>query len=102
MTRSPILLIHGGAWDIPADLLEAHEQGVFDALLEGWRILSSGGSALDAVETAVTTLENDPAFDAGRGSFLTRDGRVQLDAVTSGLARTSRAIGTELTMRPRR
>jgi L-asparaginase / beta-aspartyl-peptidase len=81
MTRSPILLIHGGAWDIPADLLDAHEQGVFDALQEGWRILESGGSALDAVATAVTTLENDPAFDAGRGSFLTRDGRVQLDAL---------------------
>ncbi len=81
MTRSPILLIHGGAWDIPADLLDAHEQGVFDALQEGWRILESGGSALDAVETAVTTLEDDPAFDAGRGSFLTRDGRVQLDAL---------------------
>jgi beta-aspartyl-peptidase (threonine type) len=81
MNRSPVLLIHGGAWDIPADLLEAHEQGVFDALQEGWRILEGGGSALDAVETAVTSLENDPAFDAGRGSFLTRDGRVQLDAL---------------------
>ncbi len=81
MNRSPILLIHGGAWDIPADLLEAHEQGVFDALQEGWRILQAGGSALDAVESAVTALEDDPAFDAGRGSFLTRDGRVQLDAL---------------------
>jgi len=81
MPRSPILLIHGGAWDIPSDLLDAHEQGVFDALQEGWRVLDAGGSALDAVETAVTSLENDPAFDAGRGSFLTRDGRVQLDAL---------------------
>jgi beta-aspartyl-peptidase (threonine type) len=81
MNRSPILLIHGGAWDIPADQLDAHEQGVFDALQEAWRILERGGSALDAVETAVTSLENDPAFDAGRGSFLTRDGRVQLDAL---------------------
>jgi beta-aspartyl-peptidase (threonine type) len=81
MNRSPILLIHGGAWDIPPDLLDAHEQGVFDALQEGWRILDRGGSALDAVETAVTSLENDPAFDAGRGSFLTRAGRVQLDAL---------------------
>jgi beta-aspartyl-peptidase (threonine type) len=81
MARSPILLIHGGAWDIPADLLEAHEQGVFDALQDGWRILERGGTALDAVETAVTSLEDDPAFDAGRGSFLTRDGRVQLDAL---------------------
>jgi beta-aspartyl-peptidase (threonine type) len=81
MTRSPILLVHGGAWDIPADLLDAHEQGVFDALQAGWHILERGGSALDAVQASVTALEDDPTFDAGRGSFLTRDGRVQLDAL---------------------
>jgi len=81
MNRSPILLVHGGAWDIPADQLEAHEQGVFDALQEGWRLLDRGASAIDGVEAAVTAMENDPAFDAGRGSFLTRDGRVQLDAL---------------------
>jgi L-asparaginase / beta-aspartyl-peptidase len=81
MTRSPVLLVHGGAWDIPADLLDAHEQGVFNALQEGWKILEAGGSALNAVEAAVIVLEDDPAFDAGRGSFLTRDGRVQLDSL---------------------
>jgi L-asparaginase / beta-aspartyl-peptidase len=81
MTRSPVLLVHGGAWDIPADHLEAHEQGVFDALQEGWRILDHGGSAVDAIEAAVSVMENDPTFDAGCGSFLTRDGRVQLDAL---------------------
>jgi len=81
MNCSPILLVHGGAWDIPADQLDAHEQGVFDALQEGWRILERGGSALDAIQAAVTAMEDDPAFDAGRGSFLTRDGRVQLDAL---------------------
>jgi len=81
MNRSPVLLIHGGAWDIPADALEAHEQGVFDALQEGWRILERGGSAVDAIEAAVTAMEDDPTFDAGRGSFLARDGRVQLDAL---------------------
>ena len=81
MTRSPILLVHGGAWDIPADQLEAHEQGVFDALQAGWSILERGGSTVDAIESAVAAMEDDPAFDAGRGSFLTRDGRVQLDAL---------------------
>lgn len=48
---------------------------------EGWHVLEGGGSAVDAVEAAVSTMENDPAFDAGRGSFLTRDGRVQMDAL---------------------
>ncbi len=81
MTRFPVLLVHGGAWDIPADLLDAHEQGVFNSLQAGWNILEKGGSSLDAVQAAVTVLEDHPAFDAGRGSFLTRDGRVQLDAL---------------------
>jgi len=51
------------------------------ALDEGFAILAQAGSALDAVEAAVTILEDDPTFDAGRGSFLTSDGRVQLDAL---------------------
>jgi beta-aspartyl-peptidase (threonine type) len=81
MPRSPILIVHGGAWAIPDDMLEAHEQGVFDALLAGYSLLERGASAVDAVEASVTALENDITFDAGRGSFLTRDGRVQLDAL---------------------
>ena len=80
-THSPTLLIHGGAWAIPAEMTEAHETGVRRALEAGFEILSRAGSALDAVEAAVTILEDDPAFDAGRGSFLTSDGRVQLDAL---------------------
>ncbi len=79
--RDPILLVHGGAWAIPADAAEAHQSGVRCALEAGYAILSRGGSAIDAVETAVTVLEDDPTFDAGRGSFLTSDGRVQLDAL---------------------
>src|SRR6185312_2326511 len=81
MAHSPILMVHGGAWAIPDDMLEAHEQGVFDALQVGYSVLEGGGSALDAVEAAVSRMEDDETFDAGRGSFLTRDGRVQLDAL---------------------
>jgi beta-aspartyl-peptidase (threonine type) len=80
-THSPTLLVHGGAWAIPPDAAEAHESGVRRALEAGFEILSLAGSALDAVEAAVTIMEDDPAFDAGRGSFLTSDGRVQLDAL---------------------
>ena len=79
--HTPILLIHGGAWAIPADAAAAHEAGVRNALETGYKVLSLGGSALDAVEAAVTVLEDDPTFDAGYGSFLTSDGRVQLDAL---------------------
>jgi L-asparaginase / beta-aspartyl-peptidase len=81
MTRSPVLLVHGGAWDIPADQLEAHSLGVTRAVAAGYALLRQGASALDAVEAAVTILEDDENFDAGRGSFLNRDGRVQLDAL---------------------
>ena len=81
MPHSPILMVHGGAWAIPGDMLEAHEQGVFDALQAGYSVLERGRSALDAVEAAVSQMEDDETFDAGRGSFLTRDGRVQLDAL---------------------
>ncbi len=86
MTRSqtppqPILLIHGGAWAMPDDAIAAHERGIAAALAAGWSALSRGGTAIDAVEAAVTLMEDDDTFDAGRGSFLTRDGRVQLDAL---------------------
>jgi len=79
--RSPILLIHGGAWAMPDDAVAAHENGIRHALRAGWDALARGGSSVDAVEAAVTVMEDDDTFDAGRGSFLTRDGRVQLDAL---------------------
>src|SRR5436309_7467258 len=66
---------------MPDDMVEAHIRGVTNALAAGWRVLERGGSALDAVEEAVVIMEDDEAFDAGRGSFLNRDGRVQLDAL---------------------
>jgi beta-aspartyl-peptidase (threonine type) len=78
---TPTLLVHGGAWAIPAEMAEDHERGVAHALAAGYAILEAGGSATDAVEAAVTVLEDDPTFDAGRGSFLTAEGRVQLDAL---------------------
>src|SRR5215471_18221792 len=61
-------------------MIEAHLNGVRNARAAGWRVLESGGSAVDAVEEAVVVLEDDETFDAGRGSFLNRDGKVQLDA----------------------
>ncbi len=66
---------------MPDDMVEAHLRGVNNALAAGWRVLERGGSALDAVEEAVVIMEDDETFDAGRGSFLNRDGRVQLDAL---------------------
>ena len=81
MSQTPVLVVHGGAWAIPDDMVEDHLQGVRAALTNGWRLLERGGTAIDAVEAAITCMEDDETFDAGRGSFLTRDGRVQLDAL---------------------
>jgi beta-aspartyl-peptidase (threonine type) len=78
---SPIIVVHGGAWAIPDEACPAHQAGVERAAAAGWTALESGASCLDAVEEAVATLEDDEAFDAGRGAFLNRDGRVQLDAL---------------------
>jgi beta-aspartyl-peptidase (threonine type) len=62
-------------------MVEAHLNGVGNAMAAGWRVLEGGGSALDAVEEAVVVMEDDDTFDAGRGSFLNCDGKVQLDAL---------------------
>jgi beta-aspartyl-peptidase (threonine type) len=78
---NPVLVVHGGAWDIPSDEISAHTRGVTRAAKVGFDLLREGAAALDAVEAAVTVLEDDETFDAGRGSFLTADGRVQLDAL---------------------
>jgi L-asparaginase / beta-aspartyl-peptidase len=81
MPTDPVLVVHGGAWAMPDDMVEAHIRGVNNALAAGWRVLERGGPALDAVEEAVVIMEDDETFDAGRGSFLNRDGKVQLDAL---------------------
>jgi L-asparaginase / beta-aspartyl-peptidase len=77
----PVLVIHGGAWAIPDEMVEAHLNGVRNAMAAGWSVLVRGGSSLDAVEESVVIMEDDETFDAGRGSFLNRDGKVQLDAL---------------------
>ena len=81
MHTQPVLLIHGGAWAMPDDAVAAHENGIANALAVGYTLLEQGASAVDAVEAAVAVMEDDETFDAGRGSFLTQDGRVQMDAL---------------------
>jgi beta-aspartyl-peptidase (threonine type) len=75
------LIVHGGAWDIPTHLRQICKNGVQRALDRGFAILERGGSALDACEQAIIELEDEPVFDAGIGSHLNRDGKIQLDAI---------------------
>lgn len=65
----------------PEGAVSDFRRGVRAGLEAGWKILSRGGAAVDAVEAAIVALEDDPALDAGIGSHLNRDGRVQLDAI---------------------
>ncbi|MEO8574610.1 MAG: isoaspartyl peptidase/L-asparaginase [Pyrinomonadaceae bacterium] len=79
------LAIHGGAGTIlrssmTPELELEYRTGLEDALRAGWEILSSGGSALDAVERTVCTLEDFPLFNAGRGSVFTHEGKNEMDA----------------------
>lgn len=77
----PSLIVHGGAWDIPDDAIEACKAGCLRALRAGYDILINAGHALDAIEAAVMVLEDDPVFDAGYGSHLNLDGCVECDAI---------------------
>ena len=82
MTSSaPAFIVHGGAWDIPDHEVDGHLNGCRIAARLGWSILKNGGSALDAVEAAIRSLEDDPAFDAGKGAWLNSAGEVELDAI---------------------
>ena len=78
-----VLAVHGGAGTIlrSAPAVEAgYRAGLDQACRVGHAILAGGGSAVDAVTAAVRVLEDDPLFNAGRGSVLTADGQVEMDA----------------------
>src|SRR5262249_27292153 len=79
-SRVPALLIHGGAGADPEFAREELRQGIRDAVSAGWARLREGGSAVDAVEAAVAAMEDNPRFNAGRGSVLTSDGTAEMDA----------------------
>jgi len=74
------LVLHGGAWDIPDELVEPHKKGLRAAFKVGWDVLQKKGAAVDAVEEAIIVMEQDDTFDAGRGSFINGAGEVELDA----------------------
>jgi len=80
------IIVHGGAGAY--DPGEAHRAVLAAAVHAGWKILDAGGTALDAVESAVVVMEDDPTFNAGLGSSLNLSGFVEADAsvMTSDLS----------------
>ena len=74
------LAIHGGAWNIPDGQVAASLKGISAALAESWESLLGGATSVDVVELAVRLLEDDPTFNAGKGSRLSSANTVELDA----------------------
>jgi beta-aspartyl-peptidase (threonine type) len=74
------LILHGGASEIPPEKEQAFRAGCLVALEHGASVLRNGGTAVDAVEAAVRSLEDDPTFNAGLGSALNEDGEVEMCA----------------------
>lgn len=79
------LVIHGGAGTITRESLTpeleaGYREQLTAALLAGYTILLDGGSALDAVQAAITLMEDSPLFNAGKGAVFNADGHNELDA----------------------
>jgi beta-aspartyl-peptidase (threonine type) len=101
------LVLHGGSGSMTRENLSAEADaagraGLHAALAAGTAILSAGGSAVDAVEAAIRVLEDDPAFNAGRGSVFTAEGRIECDAaIMDGRDRDAGAVaGVTATRNP--
>lgn len=71
------IILHGGAKTIEDEAAPANRAGCEAALRAGVEILASGGSSIDAAEAAVRALEDDPTFNAGRGSTPNSDGSLE-------------------------
>ena len=101
------LVVHGGAGVIERSKLTPEKDGEIRAALNrsleaGSKILAGGGNALDAVEASVRVLEDDPNFNAGRGSVFTYDGKIEMDAsIMDGRTRAAGAVtGVTATKNP--
>ena len=80
-----VIVIHGGAGvisrkEMPPEMDKEYRNALAEALSVGKKILSGGGSALDAVEKTINVMEDNPLFNAGKGAVFTHEGRNELDA----------------------
>lgn len=79
------IVLHGGAGIIQRSTMDAKTDAAYraslaEAIRAGAAILDRGGSSLDAIESAIRIMEDDPLFNAGRGAVFAADGRNELDA----------------------
>uniref|UniRef100_A0A161MI98 Isoaspartyl peptidase l-asparaginase cg7860 isoform x4 n=2 Tax=Triatoma infestans TaxID=30076 RepID=A0A161MI98_TRIIF len=84
-TVTPVLVVHGGAGDIPDSRIQPKLDGVRKAARAGYKILQETGNVLDAIEAAIHVMEDDEVFNAGKGSILNLDGGIEMEAlITEG------------------
>lgn len=78
-----VLVAHGGAGDysnMKPEQVETRRSAMLKAVQSGYTILAKGGRSLDAVEATIRVMEDSGLFDAGRGSYYTREGVPEMDA----------------------
>ena len=97
------IVVHGGA-GVMSGLSEERQQEIHkkiqETVSEAYEILEKGGSSLDAVELAVSMLEDSPLFNAGRGSVYNSDEVQEMDAsIMDGKNRLSGAVASVTTVK---
>jgi beta-aspartyl-peptidase (threonine type) len=93
------LLVHGGAGDIPTKTLEIYQKNLKDIWEEGYKLLEDGWDALSVVERVIALMEDSGVFDAGKGSFLNKDGYIEMDASIMNSDGKAGAVGGVRTVR---
>lgn len=92
------IAIHGGAGNLQnhqfsAELVNQYKSSLHDCIKKASDLLAKGGTALDAVTLAVQTLEDDPLYNAGKGSVLTNNGIHEMDAsIMNGIDKSAGSV----------
>tara|TARA_B100000963_G_scaffold346792_1_gene352407 strand:+ start:990 stop:1940 length:951 start_codon:yes stop_codon:yes gene_type:complete len=99
------IVIHGGAGTVirentSKELQEKYEDKLREALQVGYSILEKGGNSVDAVENSIKILEDSELFNAGKGSVLTNEETVEMDAsIMTGHDQNAGAVATLKTIK---
>jgi len=100
-----VLVVHGGAGAIARDKItpdqeKAYKAAVTQALQAGYQQIKQGKTSLDAVVSAIETMENNPIFNAGKGAVFTNEGKNELDAsIMDGATRKAGAVAGVTTIK---